>query len=548
MKNSRWTGTFTVSIQDSGKQTGSASWVGDLNFTVTVTPPPGAGGAALLNKVTGSFRATFTTDATDPAMQVGTPTPTGLLTGLRLTGQGSAVGNLMGDYDPNTNSIDITGWIPMLTQANGSWVSNIGSTNPGPVITPWNVNAPATPATSDDPPPAYIPSQSAVQQESAIGQPGVLAPVLPNDQAEDSDDEPSVMLSLNNLGSQQVMKVYSMSGTLGPQEFSYTETVIWTFNLVPPKYTITVEPENADLDPTGVTTTQVVISVIENGKNSQNRDVDITVCTQFGGLGDGTDGHGQHDPIAGDPCDQRTRPTGSIGGQTTFPVTETTAADGTITVQYSSPQSAQGGYYISGTDKIKAVVDDPTISDKSLITDEQPVQTWVQGLVALRLPNTNYYVPDGQQPAHPGQFYGTPATVALLQTLANAFVAAENSVGAGTPYPVQGGEVTNLPNGAKQLRITAMCLPWGGLNDIGPKQGTEWNPPHATHKDGREVDIGWRDFEDAKGNIIPDYLSLLQKVILQTVGPNSLPYANEGGDLNETLVSGKDHFHVLFPS
>ena len=540
MKDSSWTGTFSDSIELSGDTEGTASIHGDLSFTVRNPDPKGITTATLIvptppfvNAVFGTFRCSFTSYAREKILPLADGSGETVGAGPQ-TCSGNAVGNFVGEYNPSTNTIKITLWEPFITQASGSYT--LGQGQPDQETTPYSVNN-AVPAGLGNPPPAYMVPPS---MQNPPEYPGVFLPFV--------GPGATVMLDLNNLGSQQASNSDSTTG----DPFTYTETATWTFNLVPPKYTIKLQLGTGDLDPTGVATTKVTITVLENGNYSQSRDVDITVCTEFGGLGDDTDGHGTHDPSVGDPCDPRSRPTGSIDDQTSYPVTETTDGTGTITVQYTSPvDPSTGKCYISGTDDVKGVVDDLTITDKTSITDKQTVKTWVKG---LRLMPQGALYDFGPQPMHPGEFYGTTDTIDAIQSIANAFNVAQMACKNGDNPNYQNNQGQNLstPNGPKILHISAMSLPWGGLNDIGHgTYGTVWNPPHITHHNGKVVDFPIGDLTQQGGDVSAwdtDRIILLWLVIGRSPSFGTWGKLTEGGDLNATLKTPGTHFHVNFSS
>jgi hypothetical protein len=537
-----------------GEEVGSATWEGDLNFMVIVQPvaPTPAGGQQgpvgpplMENKVFGSFRCTFTSTATVPNK----PIPGGQFVGTSETGQGNAVGNFMGDYDPQANTIDVTAWIPFLTQANGTYTEGQGTSNQK--TTPWSINVTPTPAGPGNPPPTYAPPPPGAEQ-SVPAEPRVLDPTIID--PEDS----SLTLDLNDLGTQQVVQTASQSAV----HPNYTVTATWTFNLVPPQYTIKVEFDQTDLDPTGNVTTTATITVTENGQPSQNRDVDITVCTEIGG----DDGH-IHDGRQ-DPCDN-SRPPGSIDGSNNYPVTKTTDSSGKISTQYTSPKAPSPPspynrtYYISGTDDIKAVVDDPTIKDKTSLTDKQTMKTWVQGLEPMpgsadgsggttTAGGSTSYPAYGftAQQSHGLLFYGTPATNQSLVAIANEFIAAQlacQNGDNGTYGQNPQGKNFSTPGPPKPIVITAMSLPWGGLSDI---KG-DWNPPHGSHNTGKVADITFSNFtlaQDASGYDM-DRLLLLKNVIM--ADSNFLAFnPDEGGDMTPGGPSFTNprgpHFHVVF--
>ena len=65
-----------------------------------------------------------------------------------------------------------------------------------------------------------------------------------------------------------------------------------------------------------------------------------------------------------------------------------------------------------------------------------------------------------------------------------------------------------------KITITAMSLPWGGLNDIGPSPNCItgcnilWHTPHTSHNNGKEVDLSVRELPTFY------YKLLLRQVIL----------------------------------
>lgn len=189
-----------------------------------------------------------------------------------------------------------------------------------------------------------------------------------------------------------------------------------------------------------------------------------------------------------------------------------------------------------------------------------------------------YYFVDQSNAPHGYLFYGTDFTIQALVQIANVFYNAQIACANGASAPgvlhLQAGyspnayntdPVTNAPRTyttpgtPKRLRITAMSLPWGGLNDV---YGS-WGPPHATHSTGRVADLGWSDFQvknaDPKPAWYMDLIYLLGAVILSTPGA-SMPYSGEGGDLDKTLQdftgtktattegAANAHFHVQFSS
>jgi len=572
LRNSKWTGTFSVSITTSGELTGSATYQGDLNFTVYNLQTAGytaAGVGSQVNvqvsqpsfrfNVLGSFRSTFTSNAVVPSH----PNPGGgQFIGPSQTGSGSAVGDIQGSYDPSSNKVTLTNWITILKQASGSYAD----LDQGGKLTSYSVNNAVT--AIDSPPEAY----EIAGEEFAPDSPGVLKPVA---FFHGDSLQPPIVLDLNNLGTQQGQVVQTVSAP-----WDYTQTGNFQFNLVPPKYTIDVEFDPTDLDPTMDPTSTMTVTVTENGQPSQNRDVDITVCTEIGG---GSDGH-IHDPLnRGDKCDD-SRPPGSIAGPGNIPasnhykppLTKTTDSSGKISLTYTSPKSPNptanasrpgqygGTYYISGTDVIKSMVGDPTITDKTNLTNEQYLQTFVDGLGAMlgsvggsggqSFGTANYVsYTFSYQRSHGYVFYGTPATNQSVADIANEFINAQVLCQNGD-YQAYGknpqGNYYKTPGRPIPIIITAMSLPWGGLSDI----YGDWNPPHATHNSGQQVDISFSNFAmtdsvNQQSTWDFDRLYLLQYIISQY--PNFGSFGpGEGDDLSPGSASftnpGGAHFHVNF--
>lgn len=110
------------------------------------------------------------------------------------------------------------------------------------------------------------------------------------------------------------------------------------------------------------------------------------------------------------------------------------------------------------------------------------------------------------QANHDCQFYGTASTNNAVVSIANEYVDRQIqckkpnfSTNPNCAVTDDQGNVSHVQiNGEPQsMRITAMNLRWGGLSDIGPPNICSggnpcklWNPPHATHNDGKQIDIG----------------------------------------------------------
>ena len=108
------------------------------------------------------------------------------------------------------------------------------------------------------------------------------------------------------------------------------------------------------------------------------------------------------------------------------------------------------------------------------------------------------------------------------------------------------------------MRINAMSLPWGGLTDnVG---GVPWSPPHASHNDGRQVDLSFGIYNkkgSAKDNPLCsglgpkcanydiDRIMLLRDVIENSPNFHRFP-SYEGGDLAATFRDKAPHIHIFF--
>ena len=157
------------------------------------------------------------------------------------------------------------------------------------------------------------------------------------------------------------------------------------------------------------------------------------------------------------------------------------------------------------------------------------------------------------QANHGCLFYGTVNTVTSLVAIAEEYYQRQADCAASRPRynspacDIPGQNDVIIRNIAP-MRITAVSSNWGGLLDIGPPNRCRaqadgvcdlWNAPHASHTDGKNVDIGFGRNVAVNQD---DRLRLLAHIIVNNDG--TLPVANEGGDPN--IIA--DHFHVRFPS
>jgi hypothetical protein len=497
--------------------------------------------------VLGTFRCTVEVDETVANF--------GDLHGYHNNLNGKAAGNIMGSYDQASNTVSLSSWLTIGTDIRGT-LTAMPQNHLDPAAKPiYTISNALVPEGDPTHPINYqLPGTTDIGPNVPLGYYlGCWLEVM-------APGSGPITLSLSNRSAQAIVQTKQGNSDLGSPSGT-TQTTKWTFSLTPPQYTIQVDLSPAELNPTvaqlrapaaNQLTSNLTITVTADGKPDTSRDVEVTVCTQVGGAA--TDGH-LHDARA-DPCDA-SRPAGEIpgdGGSPTnnYPVTKTTDGNGVITTTYYPPNIAAGGPYISGTDQVTAVVQDPTIQDKTDLTQEQDIITRVPDLAPMAGSadcsggGTYYFEP---QSSHGCMFYGTAATNQAIVAIANEFVAAQIACRGGAPYPANspGAQVFTTPGEPKPVRITAMSLPWGGLNDI----AGNWTIPHSTHNSGTQADFGWHDFitgTDAAGTATSwdmDRVLLLQTIILNSGA--TLPVAKEGGDIPTTQAEGSNaHFHVQF--
>lgn len=174
---------------------------------------------------------------------------------------------------------------------------------------------------------------------------------------------------------------------------------------------------------------------------------------------------------------------------------------------------------------------------------------------------TDYQIYYFESQNHHGcMFYGTQAANDLLIKISKDYTQRQIDCKSNRKSPscvvnVEGTSYTVRINTVMPIKITAMALPWGGLLDIGPDGARGcgfdyngdgksedcqlWYRPHATHSDGKNVDLGFNILGTAMDI---DHKRLLKDVILDNAPHASLPVNKEGGVLKQT----KDHFHVRF--
>jgi len=554
MRNSNWTGTFTATVQDSGYDNGSGSYQGDFNFTIFIpTPNPGTPPAPppnlAANRLMGTFRCSVKINDTVATI--------GDRYGYTQVWNGKGAGDIMGSYDPATNTVSLSSWIMIPTT-----IAATLTPTPPNQLTPgarpqFTVNNTLAPVGDPTRPLGYQPPATVdLGPNAPLGYYlGCALQVI----ASGSSAGP-ITLSLNNRGAQTVVQNSPGGGDLGSPDGT-TRVVTWTFVLTPPQYVVELDLDTTELNPSSAQlttpganklTSTLTVTVTADGQPDKSRDVNITVCTAIGGAG--TDGH-LHDS-RGDPCDA-SRPAGQVTGSdgaptSSYPVTVTTDGTGVVTSTYYPPNIAAGGPYISGTDQITVEVQDPTIQDKTDLTNEQDIITRVPDLAAMPGSadctggGTYYFVSQNQ---HGCMFYGTAAANQAVVAIANEFAAAQIACRDGAAYPATdaGAPTFTTPGEPKPIRITAMSLPWGGLNDL---QGN-WAAPHISHNSGTQVDLGWHDFVTGTNAGVATSWDTDRVLLLQTIITNypgaTLPVTAEGRDITATQAEGNNaHFHILF--
>lgn len=275
--------------------------------------------------------------------------------------------------------------------------------------------------------------------------------------------------------------------------------------------TITAKPSELNPLISTARSTITIKALDSSGKPIKDLVVRTTVCTTIGSI---TDGH-PADGNNGEGCSQRPLPTLN---KKTSEVVEKTNAGGTITITYVPPKttvikkSGDISHLIAGEDKITAlatVADNPTIlaSDASktlpLVTKVKNLNSFDVGCATT----AEYVIISADN--HGCLFYGTGDTNQAIRDIAAQFNNLQQ-VCADTLAPDFGCDLANGSDKNKDvhvaisgppvpIRITAMSLPWGGLYDIGPSTDCVscilWQPPHSTHKSGKEVDLGFKNID-----------------------------------------------------
>jgi hypothetical protein len=317
---------------------------------------------------------------------------------------------------------------------------------------------------------------------------------------------------------------------------------------------------------------EVTVTLTTGAVPMKNKFVVIKVCTLPGTLS--TDGHIGHDARASgwekewnQACDQGQRPFAElISRNTGFSgnlIVDRTDSNGKIFLDYIPPK--HGSYqFIAGTDQITATaVHSPTLQDKTTVITKVPDLLPMPGSSNC-VGTTNYKFAAQSGSKHGCLFYGTAPSNLALQSIADQFMQRQqdcisnpDSVSCLVNYSGGINKIT-LKGSAVPMRINAMSLPWGGLTDnVGP---VAWRPPHASHNDGRQVDLSFGIFQKAgvaKNNVLcnnlgpkcADYdidrIMLLREVVESSPNFHRFPSV-EGGNLAATFKDKAPHIHIFF--
>lgn len=189
-----------------------------------------------------------------------------------------------------------------------------------------------------------------------------------------------------------------------------------------------------------------------------------------------------------------------------------TSNSGEIKLRLVPPVSSNGGIGIAGVDVLMVNPVDPAV-----IIDRLGTHTYIQRIEnqypLSPMPGSATCPGGGRtyvfvaQNNHGCQFYGLVYVNNALVNISDEYfgrqIQCSNSNFSANDKCVTTDDLgrdsaRRITGDPIQVRITAMSLKWGGLNDIGPLPncGTPghsrcydpWNPPHRTHNDGTTID------------------------------------------------------------
>jgi len=320
-------------------------------------------------------------------------------------------------------------------------------------------------------------------------------------------------------------------------------------------------------------TTKVTVTLSAGGIPLKNKAVAIKVCTLPGTVT--TDGHIGHDARAAgwqkswfELCDQGHRPFGQLRASSGLKgalLVERTDNNGKIVLDYFPPKHKKY-QYIAGTDEITATaMYSPRLQDKATVITKVADLVQMPGSPnCIGTADYNFGPQSGSK--HGCIFYGTAAANRALQDIGDEFMQRQadcaNNSTSGACLVSYGGSsyYVNITGSPVPMRINAMSLPWGGLTDnVG---GVPWSPPHASHNDGRQVDLSFGIYNKkgiAKDNPLCsgsgpkcanydiDRIMLLRDVIENSSNFHRFP-SYEGGDLAATFRDKAPHIHIFFKS
>lgn len=317
---------------------------------------------------------------------------------------------------------------------------------------------------------------------------------------------------------------------------------------------------------------KVTVTLTTGGMPMKDKVVVIKVCTLPGTVT--TDGHVGHDIRAAnwektwkEPCDPGRRPAAELisrRGISGTLIVERTDNNGQILLDYLPPK--HGSYqYIAGTDEITATAleNAPALQDKETIVTKVPDLLPMPGSSNCNgVANYKFAAQSGSK--HGCIFYGTADTNLALQRIGDEFMQRQqdcnyNPASAACQVSYSGSlRFVTIIGSPQPMRINAMGLPWGGLTDnVG---GVPWKPPHASHNDGRQVDLSFGIFKKtgvSKGNPLcanlgpkcADYdidrIMLLRDVIQNSSNFYRFP-SYEGENLAATFRDKAPHIHIFF--
>lgn len=154
------------------------------------------------------------------------------------------------------------------------------------------------------------------------------------------------------------------------------------------------------------------------------------------------------------------------------------------------------------------------------VVELTPIDVRLRGLLPLSQSPSNIEVDPGSVTRdHPWNSYGTPATLAAVQGMANDFEALQKLA---NEIRVSQGQAA-WP--VAPLNVNDISLPWGGLFDVrgwdsqaGRVRGAAWQPPHYTHTDGTVVDFSTKRLKAYFPPELKPQASKILRAMLRAIG------------------------------